>query len=153
MTGATTTTYCCTTSTSSELLQQQNSSSSSSNSSSRKHEARVSVAERSACLTLGPFVRALDFAVCFLVRQLEIRQILKTKNLQPDIIYMSNEASRSRCHHYYYQCATSTAEFLLPLRPLICRRVGLAISPAACLEDTTRKLFCCGQAYFAYEYS
>ena len=50
---------------------------------------------------------------------------------------------RSRCHHYCWR--TSTAQLLLLLRPLINRRAGLTIPPAACLTDTARTLPCCGQ--------
>ena len=35
-------------------------------------------------------------------------------------------------------CTTSTADILLLLRPVISRRVGLTISPAACLGDMAR---------------
>ena len=69
-TRATTINTRCTTSTA-ELLQEQNSSRSSS---SRTHEARVSVAVRSACLglTLEPFVHVLRFRRVFPGSELEI---------------------------------------------------------------------------------
>ena len=52
---------------------------------------------------------------------------------------------------------TSTADFLLLLRPLISsRKMGLTTPPAACLRTCLRTRLarcCCGQAQSAYEYS
>ena len=48
--------------------------------------------------------------------------------------------------------AVVRAELLLRLRPLISRRVGLTIPPAACLRGTGRTLLFCGQAHSAYEH-